>query len=77
MNQPNPEILKELLLTKMPFGKYKNRIIADLPAYYLEWFSTKGFPAGKLGHLLATAHEIKSNGLDEILFHLKKMIPKT
>ncbi|MDO4880692.1 MAG: DUF3820 family protein [Capnocytophaga sp.] len=68
-----PEILKEILTTPMPYGKYKGTIIADLPIYYLEWFSAKGFPKGKLGMLLATTFEIKTNGLQEIIDNLKKL----
>ncbi len=71
--QPNPELLLLLIKTKMPFGKYKDRLISDLPVSYLEWFQRKGFPAGKLGVLLQTAYEIKINGLEEILWQLKKM----
>ena len=41
---PNPEILLSLVKTKMPFGKYKDRLICDLPVSYLEWFQRKGFP---------------------------------
>ena len=67
----NPEILKELFTTKMPFGKHKGLLIADLPAYYLEWFSAKGFAPGKLGMLMATVFEIKTNGLQDILFELR------
>ena len=37
----------------MPFGKYKGRIIADLPGQYLNWFAREGFPRGELGGLLA------------------------
>ena len=47
----SPEILKEIITTPMPYGKYKGTMIADLPSYYLEWFSTQGFPKGKLGML--------------------------
>ncbi len=72
--QPNPEILKSLVLTKMPFGKYAGRLLADLPVSYLEWFSRKGFPQGKLGMQLQTVYEIKINGLDNILVDLKKLI---
>jgi len=72
----NPEILKELFTTKMPFGKHKGLLIADLPAYYLEWFSAKGFPPGKLGMLMATVFEIKTNGLQDILFELRKRFVK-
>ncbi len=73
MQQPNPEILKELITAKMPFGKYKGRKLCDLPVYYLEWFAAKGFPPGKLGMQLATLFEIKTNGLGEILEGLKKL----
>lgn len=51
----------------MPFGKYKDYFITNLPVYYLEWFAREGFPPGKLGQQLATMHEIKTNGLDDIL----------
>jgi hypothetical protein len=68
-----PEILKEIITTPMPYGKYKGTIIADLPIYYLEWLSTQGFPKGKLGMLLVTAFEIKINGLQEIIDNLKQM----
>lgn len=55
----------------MPFGKYKSVLICDLPVYYLEWFSRKGFPKGRLGMMLSTMYEIKSNGLTELLVPLK------
>lgn len=71
--QFNPELLKELVVMKMPFGKYKDVVLADLPVSYLEWFAGKGFPAGKLGVLLATVYEIKINGLSHLLDTLKKM----
>ena len=70
----SPEILQEIITTPMPYGKYKGTIIADLPVYYLEWFNTQGFPKGKLGMLLATVFEIKTNGLQEIIDNLKQMM---
>ncbi|MFA7448256.1 MAG: DUF3820 family protein [Weeksellaceae bacterium] len=76
MNQPNSNILKELITNEMPFGKYKGRKLCDLPTYYLEWFSAKGFPEGKLGMQLATLFEIKTNGLEEILVNLKRIVPR-
>ena len=72
----SPEILKEIITTPMPYGKYKGTMIADLPSYYLEWFSTQGFPKGKLGMLLATTFEIKTNGLQEIIDKLKEYVSK-
>ncbi|MBE0660996.1 MAG: DUF3820 family protein [Bacteroidales bacterium] len=52
---------------EMPFGKYKGRILCDLPVSYLEWLNRKGFPKGKLGVLLQTIYEIKLNGLEYLL----------
>lgn len=68
----NSEILKELLTTKIYFGKYKGRLICDIPVYYLEWLDKKGMPPGKTGMLLSTMLVIKSNGLESILNLLKK-----
>jgi hypothetical protein len=70
--QGRPELLLDLVNTKMPFGKYKDRLICDLPGAYLEWFSRKGFPKGKMGVLLQTMHEIQLNGLEYLLIPLKK-----
>ena len=69
---PNPELLLQLISMKMPFGKYKGTILRHLPVSYLEWFSQKGFPAGKLGMLLQTLYEIKLNGLEYLLDGLQK-----
>jgi len=71
--QPDPEILITLVKMRMPFGKYKDTMLCDLPVSYLEWFQRKGFPPGKLGMLLGTCLEIKSNGLGFILDKLKKL----
>ena len=57
---------------RMPFGKYKDRLLCDLPVSYLEWFANKGFPKGQLGMYLETMHVIKINGLDKILNPLKE-----
>lgn len=73
-NSPNPQLLIDLVKTKMPYGKYKGRLICDLPAFYLEWFSREGFPKGKLGIMLATMHEIKLNGLEGLLKPIRKNV---
>jgi uncharacterized protein (DUF3820 family) len=63
----------ELLVTReMPFGKYKGRLIADLPGHYLNWFAREGFPHGELGQLLALMHELDHNGLSSLLDPLRK-----
>ena len=59
---------------EMPFGKYKGRVLVDLPEPYLNWFRQKGFPNGKLGVLLETLYEIKLNGLEYLLFELRKQM---
>ena len=67
-NGLNPEILKEICIVRMPFGKYKDSVLADLPVSYLEWFVRNGgFPKGKLGMQLSTIYEIKINGLMDLL----------
>ena len=68
----NPEILTDLIKVQMPFGRYKGTLLSDLPVSYLEWFQRQGFPAGKLGMMLATVYEIKINGFEDILYQLKR-----
>ena len=68
----NGELLLTLVQMKMPFGKYKDVFLCDLPVSYLEWFQRKGFPKGKLGELLGTIYEIKINGLAYLLDPLKR-----
>ena len=71
--QPNPEILQQLVTMKMPFGKYKDTVLCDLPVSYLEWFPRKGgFPKGKLCMLLETLYVIKTNGLMFLLDPLRR-----
>lgn len=63
----NPNLLKELKTTKMPFGKYIGLPIYRLPEPYLVWFNRQGFPNGKLGVLLSIMYEIRLNGLEHLL----------
>ncbi|MET1057624.1 MAG: DUF3820 family protein [Pedobacter sp.] len=63
----DPNLLTDLVTMKMPFGKYKDRLLCDLPETYLVWFHSKGFPPGKLGALLGTMYEIRLNGLEYLL----------
>ena len=68
----NPEHLQLLLTREMPYGKYKGRVIADLPGDYLYWFARKGFPPGEIGQLLALMQELDHNGLSSLLDPLRK-----
>lgn len=68
----NAEHLQLLLVREMPYGKYKGRVIADLPGDYLNWFARKGFPPGEIGRLLALMQELDHNGLSSLLEPLRK-----
>jgi uncharacterized protein (DUF3820 family) len=67
-----PEHLELLLTREMPFGKYKGRLIADLPGDYPNWFAREGFPTGEIGRLLALMHAVDHNGLSALLDPLRK-----
>lgn len=68
--------MEELAVAKMPFGKYKDRFLIELPEPYLVWFSRQGFPKGKLGQQLEAMLEIKTNGLEPIIYEIRKMMKK-
>lgn len=65
------EHLIKVANTPMPFGKYKGKMIIELPESYLLWFSREGFPNGQLGDLLQLALEIEINGLRDMVRVLK------
>ena len=66
------EGLQLLVTRQMPYGKYKGRLLADLPGHYLNWFAREGFPSGELGRLLALMHEVDHNGLKPLLEPLRR-----
>lgn len=68
----DPQQLLRLARYRMPFGKYANRLLIDLPEPYVVWFSQQGFPAGELGQLLSIVHEIKINGLEYLFDPLRQ-----
>lgn len=67
-----PDDLQLLVTCSMPYGKYKGRVIADLPGNYLNWFAREGFPPGEIGRLLALMQEIDHNGLAHLLAPLRR-----
>jgi len=67
----DPEVMLKLAVYKMPFGKYKDRLLIDLPEPYVIWFANKGFPEGELGRLMAIVLEIKINGLEYLFQPLR------
>ncbi|SDJ63771.1 DUF3820 family protein [Microbulbifer yueqingensis] len=64
--------LVDIARMPMPFGKYAGRVLIDLPEEYLLWFAKKGFPQGRLGHLLALALEIRIEGLEGLIHPLRE-----
>jgi uncharacterized protein (DUF3820 family) len=73
-NEAQRKHLIELVTTRMPYGKFKGRLICDLPEFYLVWYRNKGFPDGKLGLLMGSIYEIKLNGLEHILKPIKEAV---
>jgi uncharacterized protein (DUF3820 family) len=68
----DPDELLALAEMRMPFGKYRGRLLIDLPEPYVVWFAKKGFPEGKLGRMLQAMYEIKVNGLEYLFAPLRK-----
>ena len=68
----NPQDLERLLSLEMPYGKFKGRVIADLPGHYLGWFAREGFPRGELGRLLELMYELDHNDLRALLEPLRR-----
>lgn len=65
--------LIEIANTVMPYGKYKGRVLIDLPEEYLLWFARKdAFPQGHLGELMQIALAIKIEGLEGLVKPLKR-----
>lgn len=64
----NPDWLKKIANTPMPFGKYQGRMLIELPEEYLLWFARKdAFPTGELGQLMQATLEIKIEGLQGLV----------
>lgn len=72
MTSMDSEKLQLLTTREMPYGKYKGRLIADLPGHYLGWMAQEGFPKGELGSLLALMYELDHNALRHLLDPLRE-----
>lgn len=64
---PNPAHLRRLAGMRMPYGKYRGRLLIDLPEPYVVWLVGNALPEGKLGQQLLEIYEIKVNGLEPLL----------
>jgi hypothetical protein len=68
---PDATVLLKLARMRMPFGKYKDRLVIDLPEPYVIWLAQKGYPDGQLGDMLRMVYEIKVNGLEYLFEPLR------
>lgn len=64
--------LESLVRWTMPFGRYRGRLLIDLPEEYLMWFERREFPPGELGRLLQLTLGIKRFGAEELLHPLRR-----
>lgn len=64
--------LIELANTRMYYGKYKGKLLIQIPEEYYVWYKGKGFPDGKLGRQMEQMLEIKINGLEKLIYPLVK-----
>ena len=70
---PDAAVLLKLAGMRMPFGKYKDRRLIDLPEPYVIWLARKGYPGGQLGDMLRMVYEIKVNGLEYLFGPLRNL----
>ena len=68
----DPQFLLKLVKKRMPYGKYIDFLLIDLPEPYVIWFSQKGFPENELGQMLGMVYEIKVNGLEYLFDPLRE-----
>ena len=70
---PDPQQLRRLAATRMPYGKHAGRFLVDLPEPYVVWLVGNQLPSGALGQQLLEIYEIKVNGLEGLL---RPLIPR-
>jgi len=71
----DPKQLLKLARYRMPYGKYADRLLIDLPEPYVVWFAKKSFPEGELGQMLRIVYEVKLNGLEYLFQPLRTKYP--
>lgn len=65
--------LADLRTARIPFGRFRGALLADLPAEYLGWFERTGWPQGRLGELMRIVYQTKTDGAEEIFDALREM----
>lgn len=74
LQQDLADYFDDLIFYQMPFGRYKDSFLDNLPYEYLHWFADKGggFPSGRLGELMEFVYHTKSVGAEVVFAELKK-----
>lgn len=52
---------------RIPFGKYKGRLLVDIPTAYYQWMSRQGFPDSELGRAMELVWHMKMDGSAQVL----------
>ena len=63
----NQHELVTLANFKMPFGKYKDKLVLFIPESYIIWLLNNGTINDSLKSKLSLIKEIKDNGLEHLL----------
>lgn len=68
------DYLADLARYRMPFGRFQGAALHELPIEYLRWFLDQGggFPAGRLGELMAFVYHTKADGAEIIFAPLRR-----
>lgn len=69
--------LEKLASWKMPFGRFRGRILIDLPEEYLLWFERREYPAGDLGRLMKLCLLIKVTGAEGVVKDLRDLMAES
>ncbi|MBC7692971.1 MAG: DUF3820 family protein [Methylotenera sp.] len=60
------DFMLKLARMRMPYGKYRDMPLVELPEPYVVWMHQQGFPDTELGRMLGIVYEIKVNGLEHL-----------
>jgi uncharacterized protein len=63
----NYDALRKLANMEMPYGKFKGRLLVNLPEPYLLWLRDQQQEKSSLGMMITEMYEMKANGTDHLL----------
>lgn len=69
-----PQQLRQLVSSTMPFGKYRGRLLLDLPVAYLAWFVRQELADSELSRQLQLLYQLKMDGNGDILRRLQHQL---